>query len=292
MADRVCVRLEGRAVLELGGEDRRTFLQGLISNDVNKVDAGHAIWAALLTPQGKFLHDLFIVEAGERFLIDAEAARIEELKKKLSIYKLRAKVTLGLAQGLVVCAIPGEGALAALGLPAEAGAALERDGGVVYVDPRLPALGARAILPETADLGLPIGSFADWDRTRLVLGVPDGSRDLPIEKAILLENGFDELKGVDFNKGCYMGQELTSRTKYRGLVRKRLMPVSIDGPTPEAGTAVMTGETEAGEMRSANGNLGVALIRLEHFRAGAPLTCGGAKLTPKQPAWAVFPEGD
>jgi folate-binding protein YgfZ len=292
MAEGVCVRLDGRAVLELGGDDRRAFLQGLISNDVDKVDGGRAVWSALLTPQGKFLFELFVVEAGDRFLIDAEAARIEELRKKLSIYKLRAKVTLTVAEGLRVWAMPGQGAAAALGLPADAGAAVARDGGVVYVDPRLAALGARAILPEGVNPGLPEGSFGDWDRTRLLLGVPDGSRDLPVDKAILLENGFDELHGVDFSKGCYMGQELTSRTKYRGLVRKRLMPVDIDGPTPAPGTPVMAGEAEAGEMRSADGEVGVAMIRLEHFRARTPLTCGTARLTPRQPEWAVFPEGE
>lgn len=296
----VFVRLDHRAVLEIGGEDRREFLQGLISNDIAKATPARAIAAALLTPQGKFLFDLFIVEQGDAFLVDSEAARIEDLRKKLSMYKLRAKVTIARAEGLAVWAALDA---AALGLPgeggaAEAGAAAAFGDGIAFVDPRLAAAGARAILPAEvgaatlAAAGLRPGEFADWDRVRLALGLPDGSRDLPVEKGILLENGFEELNAVDFKKGCYLGQELTSRTKYRGLVRKRLMPVTIDGPTPEPGTPVMAGETEAGEMRSASGDRGVAIIRLEHFRAGAPLTCGGARLTATKPDWAVFPEGE
>jgi hypothetical protein len=117
--------------------------------------------------------------------------------------------------------------------------------------------------------------------------VPDGSRDLPVEKAILLENGFDELNAIDWDKGCYMGQELTARTRYRGLVRKRLMPVAIEGPAPEFGSALLLGDKEAGEMRSASGDIGLALVRLEALGQGA-LTSGAARLTPSKPDWAKF----
>ncbi len=132
----------------------------------------------------------------------------------------------------------------------------------------------------------------DYDFLRLTLGLPDGSRDLEVEQAILLENGFDELSGLDWNKGCYLGQELTSRTKYRGLVRKRLMPVMIDGPTPSPGTPVMAGGGKVGKMRSAIDGIGLALIRLEEMEkaaaAGTSFTAGEARLTPKKPDWAVF----
>lgn len=300
MSDKVFVRLEQRAVLEVGGEDRRTFLQGLVSNDMNKVAGDRAVYTALLTPQGKFLHDLFVVELGEVFLIEAEAARIEELRKKLSMYKLRSKVTVGVAANLAVFAVMGEGAASEFDLGAEAGAATEFAGGTVFIDPRLPEAGLRALLPE--DGGPRVleandfkpAPFETWDQARIRLGLPDGSRDLEVEKAILLENGFEELNGVDFNKGCYMGQELTARTKYRGLIKKRLMPVSIDGPVPPPGTPILLGETEAGEMRSACGNSGLALVRLEQFRAqgGAGLSAGGAALVAAKPKWAVFPEGE
>ena len=287
------VNLSHRAVLEIGGEDRRTFLQGLISNDIAKASQDRAMWAAFLTPQGKFIHDLFIIEQNDHFLVDVEAARAEEFRKKLSIHKLRAKVTLALRPDLSVWAAFGDGAAAALELPDEPGAAAALAGGVAFVDPRLCAAGTRMFLPQGAPTGFALTDFSAWDIMRIRLGLPDGSRDLPVDKGILLENGFDELGGVDFKKGCYLGQELTSRTKYRGLVRKRLMPVTIDGPAPESGTPVMLGEAEAGEMRSSCGQVGLALIRLEHFRQienqSNAFTCGLARLSPWRPDWAVFP---
>ncbi len=299
MAQGHFARLDHRAVLAVNGEDSRSFLQGLISNDIAKAGAARALWAALLTPQGKFLHDLFVAERGDTLLLDAEAARIEDLRKKLSLYKLRAKVTLAPAPELTLWAAWGDGAAAAVGLAAEAGAAVEFGGGIAFVDPRLDAAGLRLMLPaETAAqtlaaIGLVEAPFAAWDEARILLGLPDGSRDLPVEKAILLENGFDELGGVDFKKGCYMGQELTSRTKHRGLVRKRLMPVLIDGPIPEPGTPVRLGDVDAGEMHSVAGGVGLAMIRLEHFRQAAghanAFTAGSARLTVVPPAWAVFP---
>ena len=147
----------------------------------------------------------------------------------------------------------------------------------------------RAILPRDAvaaiaTLGFAAGTVADYESRRLDAGVPDGSRDLPVEKAILLENGFDELHGIDWQKGCYMGQELTARTRYRGLVRKRLLPVEIDGPLPAPGTPVMAGDKEAGEMRSGIDGLGLALLRLEYLDDG--LRCGDSRLKPHRPAWA------
>jgi len=284
MADKSYSRLN-RAVLVVAGEDRRTFLQGLISNDIAKAGSERAIWAAFLTPQGKFLWDLFIVEHGDAFLIDVEADRADEFRKKLSLYKLRAKVTITPAPDLAVYAVLDAGAL---DLPGEAGAARAIGAGVAYVDPRLPALGARALLPNPDALAGLTEAPDAWDALRLGLGVPDGSRDMPIDKALLLENGFDELGGVDFNKGCYMGQELTARTKYRGLVKKRLLPVGFDGAAPAPGTPIMAGEVEAGEMRSANGGKGVAIIRIEHLNA--PLSAGGTALSVAVPDWVRLPE--
>ena len=200
-----------------------------------------------------------------------------------------------------VVALLGEGAAEAVGLAPEAGAAGNFGGGVAFVDARLAAAGVRAVLPrEDADRILEEAGFAaappeDYDRLRLRLGLPDGSRDMVLEKATLLENGFEELNGVDFGKGCFLGQELTARTKYRGLVKKRLLPVDIDGPPPAAGTPVLLEGREAGEMRSSSGGLGLALMRLETLRraaeTGAALTAGGATLTPRIPAWAVIGAG-
>lgn len=292
------VLLEERGVLAVSGEDTISFLQGLVSNDVTKVAEDRAIHAALLTPQGKYLHDFFILRHGERLLLDCEAARLPDLMKRLKIYKLRAKCTLeDCSDAYTAAAVPGATA-STLGLTDQPGTARALDGGVIYMDPRLSNLGARALLPsETAEetltgLGLAPSGRDTYDQVRVGLGVPDGTRDLVVEKSILLESGFDELNGVDWDKGCYMGQELTARTKYRGLIKKRLMPVTIDGPAPEAGTPVMIGETEAGEMRSVAGNLGLALLRLERIEKareeGTPLKAGDAVLTPNKPDWATF----
>ena len=301
MAESRFCRLAQRGVMIVGGADRATFLQGLISNDIAKAGPGRALWAGFLTPQGKFLYDLFVAEQGERFVIDVEAARAEEFRKKLSIYKLRAKVEIGLAEGWAVYAAWGEDAAKALGLTAEAGVAAGFAGGIAFVDPRLGAGGVRLVVPESgaaalAKAGLAEAPFAEWDQHRIRLGLPDGGRDVPVERGVLLEYGFDELNGVDFNKGCYLGQELTSRTKHRGLIKKRLMPVTIDGPAPEAGSPVTLGEAEAGEMRSSSGSVGLALIRLELYRAAAAshqaFTAGPTRLVPARPDWAVFPEGE
>ena len=275
-----------RALISLSGVDRQAFLQGLVSNDVAKASPQRALYAAFLTAQGKYLHDIFIAAFGDRLLIECEAARRPDLLRRLSLYKLRSQVDLAEENGLLVGLCFGEGALSSLGLPAKPGRARAEPGGIVFVDPRLAALGARAYLPASA-LPAETGATADYDRLRISLGVPDGSRDLPVEKAILLENGFDELNAIDWDKGCYMGQELTARTRYRGLVRKRLMPVVIEGPAPAFGTPLLLGDKEAGEMRSANGGLGLALIRLEALGRGA-LTSGSARLIPAKPDWAKF----
>src|SRR6185437_12435236 len=234
--------LTDRGVLEVAGADRVAFLQGLVSNDVAKAAAGTPVYAALLTAQGKYLHDFFVVALGEALFLDCERARLGDLQRRLSLYKLRSKVTLADAGArFVVAAAWGDEALTKLSVAA--GAAKPFASGVAYGDPRLPALGARFLIPaareaEIATAGFARADAAAYDRHRLALGVPDGSRDLEIEKSILLENGFEELNGVDFAKGCYMGQELTARTKYRALIRKRLVPVTIDGPMPAPGTPV------------------------------------------------------
>ena len=139
-------------------------------------------------------------------------------------------------------------------------------------------------------LGLPEAPLADYEALRLSLGVPDGSRDLPVEKALLLESGFDELHGVDWQKGCYMGQELTARTKYRALIRKRLFPVRVEGPLPPPGATVHQGGEEVGELRSGAGDRALALLRLDAVRSGTPLSAGDARLVAEIPSWMRLPE--
>jgi folate-binding protein YgfZ len=291
MASSSFVLLEDRGILAVSGPDRRAFLQGLVSNDMDKVGLRVARYAALLTAQGKYLHDFIMVESGEAVWLDAEASRLADLKRRLSIYRLRAKASLEERPDLAVATVFGEDALAALDLSSEAGAARPFGSGVALVDPRLAALGARVILRHEsartalASAGLCEARFEAYDRLRLSLGIPDGSRDLAIEKSLLLESGFDELNGVDWQKGCYVGQELTARTKYRGLIKKRLMPVEIDGPVPSPGTIVTADGREVGEMRSSRDRLGLALLRIEPVLAGKRLVAGDAALTPAKPGW-------
>ncbi|UYN96660.1 MAG: folate-binding protein YgfZ [Enhydrobacter sp.] len=275
--------LPHRGVIAVSGPDRVEFLQGLISNDVTKVAPGKAIWAALLTPQGRFLNDMFVVDAGfGTLLLETERERAPALARKLSLYKLRTKVTVeDRSAGMDVAAVFGPGAETCNAVP----------GALSYVDPRLPALGVRVLLPrgEAARLlRLPEAPVAEYEALRLRLGVPDGSRDLPVEKALLLESGFDELNGVDWKKGCYMGQELTARTKYRGLVKRRLFPVKVEGALPAPGTPVHLDGREVGEIRSGQGDRAIAMLQIE-ARTGA-LTANDARLTPEPPEWMRLPE--
>lgn len=282
-----------RAVLTLTGEDREHFLQGLISNDVRQISAERAIYAALLTPQGKFLHEMVVSAVGHAFWIDTERARRADLLRRLGMYRLRAKVSLADAgDTLAVAAVFGPGAAAAFGLPETAGAAVSAGNGVALVDPRHAGLGVRLILPTTeigpalAGLGVPPAADGDYERLRLACGVPDGSRDIEVERGVLLEHGFEALNGVDFNKGCYIGQELTARTKYRGLVKRRLARVSLGGPAPGPGpgTPIMLGDREAGELRTSFDGSGLALLRLDKLEeaasSGASLLAGNVKITP------------
>ncbi len=270
MADANFVLLEERGVLAVSGDDRRSFLQGLVSNDVDKIGPAQTRYAALLTAQGKYLHDFFMIEADDAILLDAERGRLADLKRRLSLYRLRAKVALDERPDLVVTAVFGGRAPAIFDLPPEPGVARRFGSGVAFVDPRLTELGVRCVLPRAswratlaAEADLDQVEFAAYDRLRLELGIPDGSRDLVLEKSILLELGFDELNGVDWQKGCYIGQELTARTKYRGLVKKRLMPVRIEGPAPAPGTILTAQGREIGEMRSSRDGIGLALLRLD-----------------------------
>ena len=291
--------LDQRSVVAVSGEDRKVFLQGLVSNDVLRVTPDHAAYALFLTPQGKFLHDFSIVESASGgnavLLLDPETDRRDDLLRRLKMYKLRSKIALeDQADRLRVAVAFGDGALEALGLPAEPGAARPFAGGVAFTDPRLPALGARLFLPADGvaaleSAGLARRETADYDRLRLSLGVPDGTQDLIPEKSIPLESRMDALNAISWDKGCYMGQELTARTKYRALIKKKLFPVTFDGAAPEAGTPVTLDGKEAGEIRSARDGAALALLRLEDVQRaaenGLTFQAGPVALTPREPGW-------
>ena len=264
--------LPERGVVEVTGEDRTAFLQGLVTNDVAGAVPGDAVFAALLSPQGKWLAEFFILADDERLLLDCERAQAAMLAQKLSRFRLRSKVVV-------------RDASAEFAVQAGWGGAPIPAGAIAAPDPRLPEAGWRALTPT------PLATDAtaeDWDRHRLALGLPDGSRDLVAEQTVLLEANYDELHGVSWTKGCYMGQELTARTKYRGLLKRRLVPVAVVGPLPESGTKVLSGSAEIGEMRSGRDGLGIAQLRLEALD-GRPLRCGEATLTPRIPGWMALP---
>ena len=265
--------LPDRGVVEVTGGDRLSFLQGLVSNDVAAAGPGRAVWAALLTPQGKWQADFFVFADGDRLLLDCARDQAGMIVAALSRFRLRAKVALrDVSDGFAVAAGWGGAAL-----PADA---------IAAPDPRLPEAGWRALatapLPADADA-------AAYDLHRLALGLPDGAPDMEAQKSVLLEGGFDELAGVSWTKGCYMGQELTARTKYRGLLKKRLFPVAVTGALPAPGAPVTQSGAEVGEMRSGRDGRGLALLRIEAVEAGGSLACGEAVLAPRIPGWMKLP---
>jgi folate-binding protein YgfZ len=272
MSTALCAILPDRALLRISGPDAAGFLNPLVSNDV-AAEAGRAAYAALLTPQGKFLHDFLVytAAAGE-LLVDVAAGRRADLKRRLTLYRLRAKVEIAEQDGWRGYALFG-GALPAL--PPDA---------VCFADPRLPALGWRLWLPDGAVPALPVADAAVYEAHRIALGVPDGARDIEIDKGLLLENHFEALHGVDFRKGCYIGQELTARTKYRGLLKKQLYRVQAAQELPAPGTPVTVDGQEAGMLRSVSGSSGLALLRLD--AVSQPLEAAGIALTALRPDYA------
>lgn len=296
MNERRYARLSGRGVVRLSGDEARAFLQNLVTNDVDAVGPERAVYAALLTPQGKYLFDFFVLADGEDFLLETEAARTAELVKRLTLYRLRAQIEIAEVATHAVLAGFGDGAAAALELPERAGAARALAGGLAFVDPRLAAAGVRVVAPEEAaravlrEAGFTEADFAEYDRWRLAFGLPDGSRDLEVDRTVALEGNFEELNGVDFQKGCFVGQEVTARTRYRGLVKRRLMRVDVEGPLPPPDTPILLGDKTAGVIRSGADGMAVAMLRLEALEraeaSGETLTAGEARVVPVRPAWA------
>jgi len=285
MSIKIHIPLAERGILAISGEPARDFLQGLITNDIQKASPSRAIYAALLTPQGKFLHDFFIVEHKDRFLLDCSAERMPDLIKRLTMYRMRLKLDITDESDKWDV-----GAMLPVGEMDAPGTAKTRFDGVSYVDPRHAGLGERTIRLVDEDDTFPTDiaqqdkNRADYEAIRIALGIPDSGKDLIADKSMPLESGFDELQGVDFEKGCYVGQEVTARMKHRNLVKKRLFPVAIDGDVT-AGAIVKSDEVDAGEIRSVINGRGIALLRLDLAVKGG-LMAEGAAITPEKPDWA------
>jgi folate-binding protein YgfZ len=278
--------LPDRAVIKVIGDDARKFLHGLVTVDMLSLTPGTARFCALLTPQGKIIADFFVAEAlsadGGGFFLDVPRALGTTLFDKLNLYKLRAKVLIeDLSEILGVLAVWD-------GTPAP-------KYGLSYADPRLPALGARSMIPphRAADAAREIGASLvaaeDYEAHRIGLGVPRGGIDFAYGDAFPHEADMDQLGGVDFAKGCYVGQEVVSRIEHRGIARTRAVPIRYDGGAPENGVAITAGKRQVGTMGSAARGRGIALLRLDRVaEATEPLTAGGVPIRLVKPDWARF----
>lgn len=275
--------LADRTALRVRGPDAAKLLQGLITNDIAKARDGTAVHAGLLTPQGKILFDFFVVPSEEGFLLEVAAGQVPDLMKRIVFYKLRAQAEIIEEPSYGVAAVWGERPAT---LPA---------GAMLYADPRLAALGYRVLLPAAASLaalGCVEASEAEYHSLRIRLGVPQGGLDYAYGDAFPHEALFDQLHGVDFKKGCYVGQEVVSRMEHRGTARKRVVPVEGTAALPSPGTSIEAGATPLGNLGSVSGSHGLALMRLdraeEALKAGIPLRAGEVMVTLDRPAWARF----
>jgi folate-binding protein YgfZ len=265
-------KLPERTVLAVAGADAQSFLQGLVTADIDALAKGEAAYAAFLQPQGKILFDFFVFNDGERYLIDCSAAQKADLLKRLAFYKLRAKATIAELDGYAV------------------GVAFARPQGMLaFADPRSPLLGFRVIAPEAE---LPMGEPSRYRLGRIRLGIADTDEDIGSGKLFPHEANFDQLGGVSFTKGCYVGQEVVSRMEHRGTARSRILPVRVEGGAPEAGTEIKAGEIAVGSILSSDGEDALALIRLDRLKdaaaAGRTLLTDGRTVHVRKPQWADF----
>ena len=274
--------LTERSVLEIGGEDSASFLQGLLTNDVEGLTEGEGRFAGLLSPQGKILFDFFIVSAGDGFLVDCPSKFAADLTKRLKLYRLRALVTItGVSGRWGVAAVWGEGA------PEWAKA----NAPIAYPDPRLSGLGFRLLV-----LGSHQPQFSaspgDYDAMRIALAVPEGGKDYAYGDAFPHEACFDLLNGVNFKKGCYVGQEVVSRMQHRGTTRTRMLAVSAKQQLPQGGADILADGLAVGRLGSVAGERGVALARVDRVKEalakGQILTAGGVPVELSAPGWATY----
>ncbi len=264
--------LPSRALIAVGGPDWRSFLQGLITQDVEILGTGEARFAGLLTPQGRLLHDLFVVGRDDGAWLDVAAEHRDALIQRLSMYRLRAKVEIAADETPVSALFP----------------AGQAEGPWVR-DPRLTELGLRGYGVERPE-GAAAGDEATYDRHRLALGVP-GPGDWGSDRTYPIEANFDLLGGIDFKKGCFVGQETTSRMKRRGQIKSRMLPMVFEGPPPAPGSEVLARELRAGEVLSGIEGRAMALLRLDRAE-GASLTVDGRPVRVERPAWMTAAPGE
>ncbi|MTI42288.1 hypothetical protein JM93_02260 [Roseibium hamelinense] len=280
--------LENRGLLRISGDPAHDFLQNLVTTDLSIVDKNGAAFSGLLTPQGKIQFDFFIVKSGESYLIEVDRTVLQDLKKRLTFYRLRTKVEIDVAEQAVFAVWDSE--------------IFHLDGALVFRDPRLDELGYRVIgQKETVSSGLQTvggtsATFENYQLHRLKLGVPESSTDFSLSDIFPHDADMDALQGVSFSKGCYVGQEIVSRMQHRGTARKRFVKLRSKAELPEAGSDVMADGKSVGHIGShvkdGDTSISVALLRLDKVRAaldkGATITCGEAPVEVDLPAWATF----
>lgn len=278
--------LVDRGVIRVSGADARSFLQGLLTSDIDAVTPARAGYGALLTPQGKIISDCFVVaipdEDGGGFLLDAPLLQTQDLMKRLKLYKLRAMVALD------------DLTAASAVIASSAGAALPEEAGLVYADPRLPALGQRAITDREDVATVAPADMDDYHARRIGLGIPDGGRDFIYGDAFPHEALLDQTGGVSFRKGCYIGQEVVSRMQHRGTARTRIVPIVFtEGLVTEMGVEATAGGKTLGRVGSCANGRGLALLRLDRvadaLAAGETLDAGGLAFTLEKPDFIRFP---
>ncbi|AQR62880.1 glycine cleavage system protein T [Brevundimonas sp. LM2] len=260
MTDRIA-RLNSRALIRVAGPDARPFLHNLLTQDVETLGEGEVRFGAMLSPPGRLLFDLFLWGEGEAVILDVAADRRAALIQRLTMYRLRAQVEVAADDRPVMASWPGVA-----------------DGFVP--DPRTAALGGRAIGERPAD-----AVEADYDSHRLSVGVPDPAADAGSDKTYPIEANFDLLNGIDFHKGCFVGQETTSRMKRRGEIKKRMLPVTFEGPAPSPGAEILNGELRAGEVLTGQNGVVMALVRLD--RIDGALTIEGRTAQVVRPVWMI-----
>ena len=281
MAQGRIAELPRRGIVAVGGSDAHKFLNDLVTASVERALNGGAAYSALLSPQGKILFDFLIFNDGERFLFDLPRGLAAELVKRLGFYRLRAKVDIAdTSEDLSVVAAWDDAAPPAVD-------------GAVAADPRLPALGFRAIVPKGAIMAPDhddVGE-AEYDAHRIALTVPEGGIDFAFGEAFPHDAAMDQLGGVDFDKGCYIGQEVVSRMEHRGTGRRRIVAVT-GSALPSPGAPIAAGARGLGTMGSSAGEKGIGLVRLDRAReamdAAVAITAGSAPVTLALPAWARY----
>ncbi len=253
--------LPNRALIRLAGENVLAFLNNIITADVEALAVGQMAYGALLSPQGKIQHEMFVSNEGDSILIDCARSQREDLMRKLVMYRLRAKIEIALDDSQMVAVSPsGEGA----------------------IDPRLPILGHRGLATDGNSAG-------DYDACRISLGIPDGENDIGVNEHFPHETNLDLLNGLSFSKGCYVGQEVVSRMQHRGTARSRMLPVTCDEAAPPKGTAITSGEQQIGTILSSQSSRAMALVRLDRLaEAKAPLLSAGVRVHVHKPEWMTI----